>query len=69
MRNSGIEKQATRIPRSFGDWALELEYSWSGATDSSRPATEARTGKRALPGLDNGKIQSRRAAAYWESRK
>ena len=61
MVNSGIDKSATRVRSSFGEWSTESEFSWVDRAIQRRPETTTNT--------DNNKIASRRAAAYWESRK
>jgi hypothetical protein len=69
MINSGIDKSATRLRDSFGDWATETEFSWSERPADSRSAINFNAGQRELQGKENNNIASRRAAAYWESRK
>jgi hypothetical protein len=69
MMKSGINKSASGIQRSFGDWATETHFSWSNRAAASRFKTNFQTGQDELPGKENNNIASRRAAAYWESRK
>jgi hypothetical protein len=68
MMNSGINRSANRRQNSFGDWALDTEFDWSERRPDSRPEPE-QTGQDALSISENKKYASRRAAAYWESRK
>jgi hypothetical protein len=68
MMNSGINKSTIRRRESFSDWALDTEFDWSERRPDSRPEP-AQTGQDSLSTSENKKIASRRAAAYWESRK
>jgi hypothetical protein len=61
MINQGLDKSGTQLGDSFGDWATESEFSWVDRPIQRRPAETSNT--------DKNKIASRRAAAYWESRK
>ena len=68
MMNSGIDKSAMRQQDSFGDWAVVTEFSWSERRANNQPES-AGTGQKSVSSIENKKIASRRAAAYWESRK
>jgi len=61
MMNSGIDKSANHARRSFGEWATESEFSWVDRVIRRRPEHTTK--------MHNNKVASRRAAAYWESRK
>ena len=68
MMNSGINKSAARRQESFGEWALATEFDWSERRTGTR-STTAQIGQDSLSNNENKKYASRRAAAYWESRK
>ena len=68
MMNSGLNKSAARRRESFGEWALEAEFDWSERRTDTRSATE-KTGQDPLSNNEKNEYASRRAAAYWESRK
>lgn len=61
MMDSGIKKSAANIKQSFGEWGTESDFSWVDRSHAKRPETTT--------SFKNNKIASRRAAAYWESRK
>lgn len=68
MMNSGLNKSAARRRESFGEWALEAEFDWSERRTDTRSAT-AQARQDSLSNNENKNYASRRAAAYWESRK
>ena len=69
MVNSGINKAATRVRQSFGEWSTDSEFSGSDQSIRQRSSSETGARQNAKPGAEQNEFTSRRVAAYWESRK